>query len=118
MNGANAMNEDKVRKCIQDLKNGRYNIHYEACSGRPSLIRDELVHSVEPKISEDRRFTIISQSNAFPDVSRPVLYKIVSENLNFSKLCSRWVPNFLTEDHKNKRFECSMTFFNSLLRRR
>ncbi|GBM16379.1 hypothetical protein AVEN_129704-1 [Araneus ventricosus] len=69
-----------------------------------------MVVSVEVKILENRRFTISTLSNDFPEVSRSVLYKIASEKLNFKKLCSRWVPKLLTEDHRNKRFECSLNF--------
>ncbi|GBN21415.1 hypothetical protein AVEN_246372-1 [Araneus ventricosus] len=69
-----------------------------------------MVASVEAKILENRRFTISTLSNDFPEVSRSVLYKIVSEKLNFKKLCSPWVTKLLTEDHKNKRFECSLHF--------
>ncbi|GBM40090.1 hypothetical protein AVEN_246001-1 [Araneus ventricosus] len=69
-----------------------------------------MVASVEAKILEYRRFTISTLSNDFPEVSRSVLYEIVSEKLNFTNLCSHWVPKLLTEDHKNRRFECSLDF--------
>ncbi|GFQ99403.1 hypothetical protein TNCT_657131 [Trichonephila clavata] len=39
----------------------------------------------------------------FPNVSRSVAYKIVTEDLNFKKLCSRWVPRLLTAEDKEKR---------------
>ncbi|GBM75996.1 hypothetical protein AVEN_90494-1 [Araneus ventricosus] len=100
----------KVHKWARDLKAGRDNVHDDSRSGRPSVIADDVVASVEAKILENRRFTISTLSNDFPEVSRSVLYKIVSEKLNFKKLCSRWVPELLTEDHKNKRFGCSLNF--------
>ncbi|GBM89676.1 Histone-lysine N-methyltransferase SETMAR [Araneus ventricosus] len=104
------MCEGKVRKWARDFKAGRDNVHDESRSGRPSVITDNMVASVEAKILENRRSTISTLSNDFPEVSRSVLYKIVSEKLNFKKLCSRWVPKLLTENHKNKRFECSLNF--------
>ncbi|GFX40019.1 uncharacterized protein TNCV_2273031 [Trichonephila clavipes] len=36
--------------------------------------------------------------------------KIVTEDLNFKKLCFRWVPRLLTVDHKEKRFAISLDF--------
>ncbi|GBN58696.1 hypothetical protein AVEN_131843-1 [Araneus ventricosus] len=69
-----------------------------------------MVASIEAKILDNRRFTISTLSNDFPEVSRSVMNKIVSEKLHFKKLYSRWVPKLLTEDHKNKRFECSLNF--------
>ncbi|GFY23999.1 histone-lysine N-methyltransferase SETMAR [Trichonephila clavipes] len=38
------------------------------------------------------------------------MYKIVTEDLNFKKLCSRWVPRLLTVEHKYKRFSISLDF--------
>ncbi|GBM06346.1 hypothetical protein AVEN_121386-1 [Araneus ventricosus] len=104
------MCEGKVRKWVRDFKAGRDNVHDDFRSDRPSVITNDMVASVEAKILENRRFTISTLSNDFPEVSRSVLYKIVSEKLNFQKLCSRWVPKLSTEDHKNKRFECSLNF--------
>ncbi|GFR22588.1 histone-lysine N-methyltransferase SETMAR [Trichonephila clavata] len=46
----------------------------------------------------------------FSDVSRSVAYKIVTEDLNFKKLCSRWVPRLLTAEDKEKRFASSLEF--------
>ncbi|GBM69911.1 hypothetical protein AVEN_96427-1 [Araneus ventricosus] len=108
--GATAMCDGKVRKWVKDFKAGRENIHDDSRSGRPSVMMDVMVASVEAKILENRRFTISTLSNDFPEVSRSVLYKIVSKKLNFKKLRSCWVPKLLTEDHKNKRFECSLNF--------
>ncbi|GFY03410.1 hypothetical protein TNCV_1173671 [Trichonephila clavipes] len=50
------------------------------------------MQAVETEIREDRRFTITTLSLEFPDVSWSVVYTIVAEDLNFKKLCSRWVP--------------------------
>ncbi|GBN05434.1 hypothetical protein AVEN_96355-1 [Araneus ventricosus] len=95
---ATAMCEVKVRKWVRDFKAGRYNIHDDSRSGRPSAITDDMVASVGTKILENRHFTISTLSSDFPEKSRSVLYKIVSEKLNFKKLCSRWVPKLLTEE--------------------
>ncbi|GBM39812.1 Histone-lysine N-methyltransferase SETMAR [Araneus ventricosus] len=108
--GATAMCEGKVRKWVRDFKAGRDNVHDDSRSGHPSVITDNMEASVEAKILEKRRFTISTLSNVFAKVSRSVLNKIVSEKLNFKKLCSCWVPKLLTEDHENKRFECSLNF--------
>ncbi|GFX77838.1 HTH_48 domain-containing protein [Trichonephila clavipes] len=66
-------------------------MHDEERSGRPSVITDELIQKVDCKVKENRRFTISSLAEKFPAVSRSVLYEIVSERLNYRKLCSRWV---------------------------
>ena len=45
------------------------------------MITEDLVNAVDEKIREDRRFTISTLALEFPNVSRTILLKIVSENL-------------------------------------
>ncbi|GFT98473.1 histone-lysine N-methyltransferase SETMAR [Trichonephila clavipes] len=61
------------------------------------------MQAVETKIRENRRFTIYTLSLEFPVVSRSAVYKTVTEDLNFKKLCSQWVP-------RKKRFAISLDF--------
>ncbi|GFV43664.1 histone-lysine N-methyltransferase SETMAR [Trichonephila clavipes] len=64
----------------------------------------------ETKIRENRRFTLTTHSLEAPGLSWSVMYKIVAEDLNFKKSCSRWVPRLLTAEHKEKRFAISLDF--------
>jgi len=54
------------------------NVHDEARSGRPSLVNDDLVHKVNERVRDDRRFTISDLSLHFPRISRTLLYDIIS----------------------------------------
>ena len=110
--GPNAMSDSKVRKWVRAFKDGRENVHDEPRSGRPSVITEDLVNAVDEKIREDRRFTISTLALEFPNVGRTTLHKIVSENLQFRKLCSRWVPRLLTEEHQMKRMACALDFLD------
>ncbi|GBM04738.1 hypothetical protein AVEN_20185-1 [Araneus ventricosus] len=74
--GATAMCEGKVCKWVREFKAGCDNVHEYSRSGRPSVITDDMVASVEAKILENRCFTIRTLSNDFPEVPRSVLYKI------------------------------------------
>ncbi|GFW91480.1 uncharacterized protein TNCV_3376441 [Trichonephila clavipes] len=85
-------------------------VHEEVRSNWPSVITDDLIQAVETKIRENRKFKITTLSLEFPDVCRSVVYKIVTEDLNFKKWCSRWVPRLLTAEHKEKRFAISFDF--------
>ncbi|GBN92654.1 hypothetical protein AVEN_94229-1 [Araneus ventricosus] len=49
------------------------------------LSEDLMLVMIDEKVRENRRFTISSLSNAFPQVSRRVLYGIVTERLNYCK---------------------------------
>jgi hypothetical protein len=60
------------------------------------------VCAVETKVHEDRQFTISLLSLHFQQISRTVLYGIVTGHLDFWKLCSYWVPKMLSEEHKKK----------------
>lgn len=108
--GSNAMSDSKVRKWVRSFKDGRDNVHDEPRSGRPSVMTNDLVRAVDEKIHEDRRFTISTLSLKFPQISRSVLYNIVTEKLQFRKLCSRWVPKLLSEEHKKRRMGSALTF--------
>ena len=50
----------------------------EARSGRPSLMNDDLARKVNERVRDDRRFTISDLSLQFTQISRTLLYDIVS----------------------------------------
>ncbi|XP_067143098.1 protein GVQW3-like [Centruroides vittatus] len=108
--GDNAMSDNKVRKWVRMFKDGRVNVHDEPCPGPSSLISEDLVRDVDNKIREGRRFMISTLSIESPQISRSVLYTIVSEKLNYRKLCSRWVPRLLSDDHETKRLDSALSF--------
>jgi len=64
---------------------GRENVHDEARSGRSSLVDDDLVRKVNERVREDRRFTIFDLSLHFPQISRTLLYDIVSRHLRYRR---------------------------------
>ena len=98
--GRNAMSDSKVRKWVRAFKEGRKNVHDEPRSVRPSVITEDLVNAADEKIRENRRFTISTLALEFPNVSRTTLHKIVSEKLQFHKLCSRGFPGCLLRNTK------------------
>jgi len=53
-------------------------VHDEARSGHPSLVNDDLVHKINKRLCDDRCFTISDMSLHFPQISRTLLYDIVS----------------------------------------
>jgi hypothetical protein len=73
------------------FKDWRTNVHDEERSGRPSVVSDDPVQSVDQKICERQRFTISELSCEFPHISRTVLYKIITDRLGYHKFCTRWV---------------------------
>jgi len=76
--GDNTMSDGMVRKWVRMFNEGRENVHDEARSGRPSLVNDDLVRKVNEGVHDDWRFTISDLSLHFPQISRTLLYDIVS----------------------------------------
>jgi transposase len=52
------MSEGTVKQWCRMFKDGRTNVHDEERSGRPSVVSDDLVSSVDQKICERWRFKI------------------------------------------------------------
>jgi len=74
---------------------GQGNVHNEARNGRPSLVNADLVRKVNKRVLDDRRFTISDLSLHFPQISRTVLYDIVSSHLGYRQ------PHSLRKVYKN-----------------
>lgn len=64
------------------------------------------------KIRVDRRFTISELSDHFPEISRSLLHKLVTEKLGYHKFCARWIPKLLTDEHKIKRMSSAIDFLS------
>lgn len=104
--GDKCMSVQHVRKWCREFKNGRTNVHDEERSGRPS-VSDETIAKVEAAMLSDRRVTVRELSEMIPDVSKTSIDKILTEHLGYAKVCARWVPKMLTEDHKRQRVEAA-----------
>jgi hypothetical protein len=104
--GEHAMSDLMLRRWWRHFNEGRKNVHDDPRSGQPSVVNEDLVCAVE----ENRRFTISPLCLHFPQISRSLLHEIVSDKLPFLKLCSRWVPKLLTEEHKMKKQASALTF--------
>ena len=83
--GDNAMSDGMVRKWVRMFNEGRENVHDEARSGRPSLVNDDFVRKAIERVRDDRRFTISYLSLHFPEISRTLLYDIVSSHLDYRR---------------------------------
>jgi len=76
--GDKGMSDGMVRKWVRMFNGGREMLHDEARNGRPSLLNDDLVRKVNERVRDDRRFTVSDLSLQFPQISRTLLYDIVS----------------------------------------
>ena len=73
-------------------------MHDEGDQERHSIVTDELFQKrVEQRLRRKRRFTISELSEEFPQTSRTILYRIVTERLVCHTFCARWVPKQLAD---------------------
>ncbi|XP_035228515.1 uncharacterized protein LOC118200664 [Stegodyphus dumicola] len=97
------MSDGVVREWCRKFKDGRTDVHDEGGQGRKSVATDDVVQRVNQAVKQNRRFIISELSMKFPEVSRSSLYSIVTEQSRYRKVCARWVPQMLTDDHKTRR---------------
>ncbi|GBO06189.1 hypothetical protein AVEN_33758-1 [Araneus ventricosus] len=110
IDGENVMTDGMVRKWVRQLNDGHISVHEKAQSGQPSVVNDGLVAKVNEKIHENRRSTIRLLCDEFPQISKTVLHEIVTNCLNYRKLCSHWVLKMLVDVHKMKQLGSALTF--------
>lgn len=80
------MSGGMVRKWVRAFKDGGTNERDDERSGRPLVATDSLVQKVDQTVKENIRYTIMSLSDNFHQVSRTDLYAIVTEQFNYRKL--------------------------------
>jgi len=97
------MNRQNVTKWCREFSEERTDVHDEQRSGRPSLISYNLLQENEGEICANRCVTIRELHHIFSEVSKTTIHEAVTERLGYRKLCARWVPKMLTDDHKTKR---------------
>ena len=104
--GDNAMSDGMIRKWVRLFNEGRENVHGEARSGRSSLVNDDLLRKVNERVRNDRRCTISDLYLHFPQISRNLLYDIVSSHLG------RRRPHSVRRVYKNL---CPATISTSIM---
>lgn len=105
------MSDSAVRKWCRLFGEGRTNVHDEERSGRPSVVNDDFVEKINENVRENGKFTYTELSECFPQISRTVIYEIVSQKQGYHKYCARWVPKPLTDAHKMNGQGAVLTFF-------
>ncbi|UYV79402.1 hypothetical protein LAZ67_17002480 [Cordylochernes scorpioides] len=94
--------------------------HDDERSGRSVTATDNAaVAAVRNVVEADRRVTIDEIMIRLPpgiEIGRSSIGTIMSVVLNFRKVCARWVPRLLSENHKQQRMEAARAFLEMLRR--
>ncbi|UYV65434.1 hypothetical protein LAZ67_3004375 [Cordylochernes scorpioides] len=101
-------------KLVELVDEGRQNVHDDERSGRPVTATDNAaVAAVRNVVEADRRVTIDEIMIRLPpgiEIGRSSIRTIMSDVLNYRKVCARWVPRLLSENHKQQRMEAARAF--------
>ena len=79
------MSSSVVWRWVRLFNEGCENVHDDPWSSRPSVVNEDLVHAVEEKIRENRRFIITSLSCIFLKFHGHFFTKLCLINSNFGK---------------------------------
>lgn len=103
--GGSALPRRSVYVWIERFKNGRTSVMHEEGAGRPSTsTTEEKIQQAREMVLANRRVTIDNVASSL-QISHGSAYKVIHDELNFHKICARWVPRELTAEHKRKRVE-------------
>lgn len=112
--GEDVMSRPMVSRWRKSFIEGRTTLHDEQRSGRPSTSRTPNVSDeVARVIDSDRRLTLDEILLRLPpniELSRATLHRIISGDLRLSKVCARWVPRLLSDQHKEQRVDAALQF--------
>ncbi|PNF21974.1 hypothetical protein B7P43_G17875, partial [Cryptotermes secundus] len=96
------MGASSVRRWVRHFKDGNNSIEDEHWSGRPQTASTECdKERVDEIIQDDRHVTVDTIAQKL-GIGHSAVQEMI-ESLGYRKVCSRWVPQLLTEDHKGQR---------------
>ena len=97
------MSRTQVYTWFTRFKNGRGDLNNDPRPGQPKASnRAELVEKVHEIIAIDANFNVRMLAEEL-NSSYCTIYAIITEDLVKRKVCARFVPHQLNEDHKSKR---------------
>lgn len=92
------------------FKSGRTSVNDDDRPGRPtSSVTSRNTSRVEELVRSRRRVTVREIAEELSLTSYAV-FRILTEELNMSKVSARWVPRLLRDTDKQRRVECSQAF--------
>ncbi len=103
-----------VRSWVEQFKAGRNNVHGDDRSGWPSdTVNDETIAGILALFERDRRYTITDlkvclKEEFLTDISCASICRVLQET-GFTKVCVRWVPQLLSNEHRANCFDAALS---------
>jgi len=93
------MSTSSVRRWVKHFKDGNTSIQDQPHSSRPRTASTEPnMKKADEIIKEDRRVTLDATATKL-GIGHNAVQEMIG-SLGYRKICARWVPRLLTEDHK------------------
>lgn len=102
--GDEAPSRATVYNWIREFKGGRTDVSDEKSSGRPLEIGQDYEQRLEKIVRDERRITYSDLADRL-HISKGTTVTLL-RNMGIRKLCSRFVPYFLTAEMCERRLEC------------
>ena len=116
--GSKAYSLRTVERWVASFKNGKSNLNDEFRSGRPvTACTNANIEFIE-QIIDSNPHVSYRYLEEFTSMSRGTLIKIITDELHLSKRASRWIPHFLTQQNKQKRFAFAIAMLKELRSKR
>jgi histone-lysine N-methyltransferase SETMAR len=110
--GNSALLQSSVYEGTAMFKNGRTGVTDDERSRRPSTsTREENTEQVHAMILDNRQVTTDEVAYHLL-ISHGSVHEIIPNRLGFHKVCARWVPKKLTEEHKCNRLTICRILLN------
>jgi hypothetical protein len=115
--GQNVMREEAVRQWCRMFKDWQKNFQMKSeVVGWPPVVSDDHLRNTDQEICERRYFTISELLLEFSQISRTLLYEIITVRLGYCKFCNRCVPKMLTGENKTQRNASAVADFSERYR--
>lgn len=99
-----------VFEWIEKFKSGRTTVMQEEGAGCPSTsTMADKIEQAQLMVLTNRRVTIDDVASTL-NISHGSAYTIFHDELDFRKVCLRWVPRQLTEEHNSKDFRSANAY--------
>jgi len=105
--GKDCLSRTQVYDWFHQFQNGREDIEDQHRSGRPKSGRsEENVEKIRLAIAKCSKISVktLEENLSIPGTT---IFRILTENLGYRKICARFVPHKLTDDQKLQRVEHS-----------
>lgn len=105
--GRDTMSRTQVFQWFSQFKRGRKSVSSVRQTGRPAEVSNDVtVNTISALLAEDCSLNQ-RQIAALMGISQSTVQRIIRNDLQMTRVCSRWVPHFLTREQLDSRIAIS-----------